>query len=33
MILKESQWFSVDHGAIGQYLKELYENDKPYKEK
>jgi glycosyltransferase involved in cell wall biosynthesis len=33
MILKESQWFSVDHGAIGHYLKEVYENYKPYKEK
>jgi glycosyltransferase involved in cell wall biosynthesis len=33
MILKESQWFSVDHGAIGHSLKEVYENYKPYKEK
>ena len=33
MILKESQWFSPDHGAIGHSLKEVYENYKPYKEK
>jgi len=33
MILKESQWFSVDHGAIGHYLKDVYENYKLYKEK
>jgi glycosyltransferase involved in cell wall biosynthesis len=33
MILKESQWFSVDHGAIGHYLKDVYENYKSYKEK
>jgi hypothetical protein len=30
MILKESQWFSVDHGAIGHYLKDVFENYKNY---
>ena len=30
MILKESQWFSVDHGAIGHYLKDVFENYKKY---
>jgi glycosyltransferase involved in cell wall biosynthesis len=32
MILKESQWFSPDHGAIGHYLKDVYENYKNYTE-
>jgi hypothetical protein len=30
MILKESQWFNVDHGAAGQYLKDVFENYKKY---
>jgi hypothetical protein len=30
MILKESQWFSVDHGAVGHYLKDIFENYKKY---
>jgi hypothetical protein len=30
MILKESQWFSVDHGAVGHYLKDVFENYKKY---
>jgi hypothetical protein len=30
MILKESQWFSVDHGAVGHYLKDVFENYKNY---
>jgi hypothetical protein len=30
MILKESQWFSVDHGTIGHYLKDVFENYKKY---
>ena len=30
MILKESQWFSVDHGAVGLYLKDVFENYKKY---
>jgi hypothetical protein len=32
MILKESQWFSVDHGAVGHYLKDVFENYKKYTE-
>jgi hypothetical protein len=30
MILKESQWFSVDHGTVGHYLKDVFENYKKY---
>jgi hypothetical protein len=30
MILKESQWFSIDHGAAGHYLKDIFENYKKY---
>lgn len=30
MILKESQWFSVDHSAVGHYLKDVFENYKKY---
>ena len=30
MILKESQWFSVDHGSIGHYLKDIFENYNKY---
>jgi glycosyltransferase involved in cell wall biosynthesis len=33
MILKESQWFSPDPGHIGQFMKDIFENYKPYKEK
>jgi hypothetical protein len=33
MILKEGQWFSPDHGTIGHFLKDVYENYKSYKEK
>lgn len=33
MILKESQWFSVDHGAIGYALKEVFDNYKTHVEK
>ena len=33
MLLKESQWFSVDHGHVGHYLKDMFENYKPYTEK
>jgi hypothetical protein len=32
MILAESQWFSPDHGAIGHYLKDVFENYKKYSE-
>ena len=30
MILKDAQWFSVDHGNMGQYLKDIFENYKKY---
>jgi hypothetical protein len=30
MILKESQWFSVDHASVGHYLKDMFENYKKY---
>ena len=30
MILKDAQWFSVDHGSMGQYLKDIFENYKKY---
>ena len=29
-MLKESQWFSPDHGQIGFYLKDVFENYKKY---
>lgn len=32
MILKESQWFSPDHAAVGHFLKDVYENHKNYTE-
>ena len=33
MLLKESQWFSVDMGSLGLYLKDIFENHKNYTEK
>ena len=33
MILKESQWFSPNHGQIGHALKDVFENYKKYQEK
>ena len=30
MLLKEGQWFSPDHGQIGHYLKDMFENYKDY---
>jgi hypothetical protein len=30
MLMKESQWFSVDHGHVGHYLKDVFENYKNY---
>ena len=33
MLLKESQWFSVDTGQAGAYLKDMFENYKNYTEK
>ena len=33
MLLKESEWFNVDKGQVGFYLKHIVENYKTYKEK
>jgi hypothetical protein len=33
MLLKEAQWFSVDHGHVGHYLKDMFENYKNYTDK
>jgi len=33
MLMQEAQWFSVDHGHMGHYLKDMFENYKPYTEK
>ena len=33
MLLKESEWFSVDTGQVGAHLKHVFENYKDYKEK
>jgi hypothetical protein len=33
MLLAESQWFSVDNGHVGHYLKDVFENYKGYAEK
>ena len=33
MLLKDSDWFSVDVGQVGAYLKHVFENYKDYKEK
>jgi hypothetical protein len=33
MLLKDSDWFSVDVGQVGAYLKHMFENYKDYKEK
>jgi glycosyltransferase involved in cell wall biosynthesis len=30
MLLKESEWFSVDTGQVGYYLKDIFANYKPY---
>ena len=30
MLLKESNWFSVDQGQIGHYMKDVFENYKKY---
>ena len=29
-IIKESQWFNVDYGQVGHYLKDMFENYKKY---
>jgi hypothetical protein len=33
MLMKEAQWFSVDHGHVGHYMKDMFENYKEYKDK
>jgi hypothetical protein len=30
MLLAEAEWFSVDHGKVGYYLKDMFENYKKY---
>ena len=30
MLMQEAQWFSVDHGHVGHYLKDVFENYKKY---
>jgi glycosyltransferase involved in cell wall biosynthesis len=30
MLIKESEWFSVDTGQVGYYLKDMFNNYKPY---
>lgn len=30
MLMQEAQWFSVDHGHVGHYLKDVFENYKNY---
>ena len=32
MLMKEASWFSVDHGSVGNKLKDVYENYKTYSE-
>ena len=32
-LIPESQWFSPDHGQVGSYLKDIFENYKNYTEK
>ena len=32
MLMKEASWFSVDHGSVGNKLKDVYENYKTYAE-
>ena len=32
-MLPESQWFSADHGQIGHFLKDVFENYKNYTDK
>jgi hypothetical protein len=33
MLLKEAQWFNVDYGHVGYYLKDVFENYKGYTDK
>ena len=32
MLLEDAEWFSVDHGHVGHYLKDVFENYKGYAE-
>jgi glycosyltransferase involved in cell wall biosynthesis len=32
-LLKDSQWFSADHGQVGYFLKDVFENYKNYTDK
>ena len=33
MLMQEAEWFSVDTGHVGHYLRDMFENYKPYVEK
>ena len=33
MLMQEAEWFSVDTGQVGYYMKDMFENYKPYTEK
>ena len=33
MLIREAKWFSVDYSQVGYYLKDVFENYKPYLEK
>jgi hypothetical protein len=33
MLMHEAEWFSVDTGHVGHYLRDMFENYKPYVEK
>ena len=32
MLMSDAEWFSVDMGSVGKYLKDVFENYKPYAE-
>ena len=32
MLMPDAEWFSVDMGSVGKYLKDVFENYKPYAE-
>jgi glycosyltransferase involved in cell wall biosynthesis len=33
MLMQEAEWFSVDTGHVGHYMKDMFENYKEYKDK
>ena len=33
MLIEGSEWFNVDHGQVGHYLKDVFENYKNWKVK